>query len=325
MLRLITTIAASILLIVIIGACSSDGGEPDESSLRQAVSDYVNDVQGGEPLRAWGYASDSYKEKCDAVTFAGILLLADASLGEAWRDAELRIDSVEVTDDNVGIVNYDLFLDGEALGFGAENNDWIVDEGEWRFVSDDPDPCRTGDSSESPTDTPPPDDDSNPTDTPEATAGPTPEAAGSSRDNPVPLGIPVTLSDGWTVTVLDSTPDATSAVLGENSFNDPPDAGNQFFMARITATYNGSEDSSILDASFRFKTVGQTSVTYDQFSEGACGVIPDEIEDPEVFEGGTIQGTICWQIESADADSLVAFDDPFTFEDVERVWLAVLP
>lgn len=47
------------------------------------------------------------------------------------------------------------------------------------------------------------------------------------------MGTPVNLRDAWTVTVLSIMPDATQAILKENMFNDPPKAGNQFFMARV--------------------------------------------------------------------------------------------
>jgi len=58
-------------------------------------------------------------------------------------------------------------------------------------------------------------------------------AAAGTRDDPIPMGTPVNLRDAWTITVLSIMPDATQAILKENMFNDPPKAGNQFFMARV--------------------------------------------------------------------------------------------
>lgn len=146
------------------------------------------------------------------------------------------------------------------------------------------------------------------------------DAAGT-REDPYPILTLVPLSDDWTVAVLDVTPDATQLVLDENMFNDPPEAGRQFFMARITATYEGSS-SDEFDASYRFRAVGPLSVSYSTF-EDSCGVAPDEVTDAEVFSGGTIEGNICWSIKSEDAAGLVMYDDPFTFDDVERVFISL--
>ena len=110
--------------------------------------------------------------------------------------------------------------------------------------------------------------------------------------------------------VVSSTPDATAAVLAENQFNDPPKAGEQFFIARVTATYIGS-GSDTFDGTFRLRAVGASAVSYATF-ENSCGVIPDRISDAEVFTGGTITGNVCWAVRSSDATSLVLYDDPIT-------------
>lgn len=155
---------------------------------------------------------------------------------------------------------------------------------------------------------------------------PTPQPASASgaagtRDDPYPMHTAVSLSDGWVIVVNSVTPDATADVLAENSFNDPPEPGTQFFIANISATYEGPT-SDKFDGSFRLRAVGPTSVSYSTF-ENSCGVIPDEITDAEVFTDGTIEGNICWAVKEEDAPALVMYDDPFTFDDVERVFLAL--
>jgi len=139
------------------------------------------------------------------------------------------------------------------------------------------------------------------------TTPPPPPAVGT-RDNPYPLGASVALGDGWKMKVVSSTPDATAAVLAENQFNDPPKSGEQFFIVRVTATYEGS-GSDTFDGSFRLRAVGASAVGYSTF-ENSCGVIPDEISSAEVFSGGSITGNECWAIKSSDASSLVLYDDP---------------
>jgi hypothetical protein len=137
---------------------------------------------------------------------------------------------------------------------------------------------------------------------------PSPPIVFGTRSNPYPVGTDIDLADGWKMQVNSSTPDATAAVLAENMFNDPPVAGDQFFIANVTATYTGP-DSKSFDGSFRLRAVGPSAVAYSTF-EDACGVIPDEIPDSQVFTGGAISGNICWQIKSADI-ALVMFDHGF--------------
>ena len=95
-----------------------------------------------------------------------------------------------------------------------------------------------------------------PTPTPEPTPTPipTPEPVLGERGNPVPFGVAAEVkfseTDHWEITVLGVEQDATSAVLKENPFNDPPEDGNQFYLATIRAKYMGSE-SAMFDAGYR--------------------------------------------------------------------------
>lgn len=147
-----------------------------------------------------------------------------------------------------------------------------------------------------------------PTPTPRPT--PTPPPTLGSRENPYSVGTPVDLGDGWRMKVEGSSPDATAAVLAENQFNDPPQAGHQFYMARVTATYLGSGSDSF-DGTFRLRAVGTAAVAYSTF-DNSCGVYPDQISSTEVFTGGTITGNVCWEVRTTDAASLLMFDDPIT-------------
>lgn len=127
-----------------------------------------------------------------------------------------------------------------------------------------------------------------------------------TRENPVPMGTSVNLGDGWVVTVLSVTPDATPIILQENQFNNRPESGNQFFLARVRADYEG-EGSDTFDGGYRLRAVGPSGVGYSTF-ENSAGVIPDELAGSEVFSGGHIDGNIAWQIKSDDAGSLVMYD-----------------
>ena len=168
-----------------------------------------------------------------------------------------------------------------------------------------------------PTNTPQP----TPTNTPEPTATPTPTPVMGSRENPVPLGQVVELLEAdtpyWAIAVSGVEPDATQRVLATNQFNDPPQPGHQFFMVEIEAKYLGP-DSATLFTNFSLKTLGQSGVVYTTF-ENYCGVIPDELPTfTELFTGGALRGWQCWQISSADTDSLLLLVDEDFGE--TRVW-----
>jgi len=163
---------------------------------------------------------------------------------------------------------------------------------------------------------PPPD--PTPTSDPEPTPGPNP----GTRETPYPVGAVVPLIDGWELSVRSSTPDGTEAVLDENQFNDPPDDGRQFFLARVRATATQAEPDRF-DGSFRLRAVGASGVAYSTF-EDSCGVIPDALSNREVFPGGTVEGNVCWEVSNGDAGSLLLFDDDFAYGDESRPFFQLL-
>lgn len=144
-------------------------------------------------------------------------------------------------------------------------------------------------------------------------------AATGTREDPVPIGTTVDLGNGWLITVLSVTPNATDQILAENMFNEPPDKGNQFLMARVRAAYTG-DDSDTFRGGYGLRVVGPSSVSYD-FSENGAGVIPDSLPNSEVFTGGAIEGNIAWQVKSSDAALLVMYDSDLSKN--ERKYLAL--
>ena len=113
------------------------------------------------------------------------------------------------------------------------------------------------------------------------------------RHNPIPLGQSKAVGD-WTIRVRSVTPDATSLVMAENSFNDPPARPNQFVLIRVDARLSTRvAESTNFWTDLSLKVLGPKSLAYSQ-SEADCGVIPDDIFNaPEVFPGGIIQGNAC--------------------------------
>jgi len=141
-----------------------------------------------------------------------------------------------------------------------------------------------------------------------------------SRDNPIPFGQTAKIHPDWEMTVVSVTPDATDLIVGEDSFNEPPAEGHQFFLATVRLTYIGetSDEFYVSD----LNAVGQSAVGYNQFDD-SCGSIPDELPSRELFTGGTIEGNVCWSVNTEDMDSLVLYD---AYEsDDERVFLSLVP
>ncbi len=155
------------------------------------------------------------------------------------------------------------------------------------------------------------------------TPTPAPRSADpGTREYPLPIGTAANVGGDWFTSVFEVVPDATDAVLTENQFNDPPEDGYQFFVVRISATYEGM-GSSRLPTGNTFSTVGESAVAYKTFDPG-CGVIPDPVPSTEVFTGGRIEGNVCWSVRSSDVDSLVMFaEDYVTFDQEIQVWFAL--
>lgn len=155
--------------------------------------------------------------------------------------------------------------------------------------------------------------------TDDSATGTTSTGAGT-RENPIPLGDTARIHPDWELTVVSVTPDATALILSENSFNEPPADGQQFFMATVRLTYIGETSDQFYVSDLN--AVGQLAVGYNQFDD-YCGSIPDELPSRELFTGGTIEGNVCWAIDREDADSLVLYDNYGSRD--ERVYLSMMP
>ncbi len=137
----------------------------------------------------------------------------------------------------------------------------------------------------------------------------------------MPLGQVVEILKGdiahWAIVVSETEPDATARVLAANPYNEAPAPGNQFYMVNLEAKYLGPGSTTFFE-NYSLKTVGQSGVVYTTW-EHSCGIASYEFPTfTELFTGGAISGWACWQIPSADADSLqLLVDEDFGNT---RVW-----
>ena len=142
---------------------------------------------------------------------------------------------------------------------------------------------------------------------------------GTTRDNPVPIGIAVDMPDGWRISVLSVTPNANSIVADINSFTDPPKPNHQFVIARLRIVRIG-DGSRYIPHAYDYGAVGGSGVAYaaavlsycDGLRGGSGWFLPNALADGnrEVFAGGTVTGNVCWEVRTGDIDSLVMYYDP---------------
>jgi hypothetical protein len=146
---------------------------------------------------------------------------------------------------------------------------------------------------------------------------------GSSRANPVPLGKPGSLGNGWTVTITSVNTAATSAILAADPTNAAPADGLHYVMITVTATYTGP-GSSHLTPSTSFRAVGASNVDHST-SNSFCGELPPpnlDLTNPLVFNGGTESGyAACWMVGITDVASLEMYYQPLL--STTQVWFAL--
>lgn len=130
-----------------------------------------------------------------------------------------------------------------------------------------------------------------------------PTAEVGSRENPAALGATIE-GDEWTVVINSVTPDATNAVLEENSFNDKPDADHTYMQINYTVTYTGDDAEGGMPAFVQLAYVTAAGVTVDGLDKIVVG--PDEMDTmTTLYEGATITGNRFLQV-PAPADGVIA-------------------
>ena len=119
----------------------------------------------------------------------------------------------------------------------------------------------------------------------------------------------------WNIEVTGPPSDITDAVLEENQFNDPPEGDRRFIGVPLRITYvSGPVPASLFELTF--KAVGPSAVVMTTF-DPSCGVIPDGLDTlTQVFEGGVVEGNVCWSARPSDVDDLTMLIEVF-LEDTE--------
>lgn len=120
---------------------------------------------------------------------------------------------------------------------------------------------------------------------------------GSSRDAPAPIGSVVSGPE-WDITINSVTLGATDQVLAANQFNEAPEAGYEYILVNVTATYTG--DDKGMPAFTQVGYVTPDGVTIDGLD--TIVVAPDELDTlTELYTGASVTGNIALAVPSATA------------------------
>lgn len=159
--------------------------------------------------------------------------------------------------------------------------------------TDEPSPTPSDEPTDEPSDEPTDEPSDEPTDEPsdEPVAG-----DAGTRDNPYPTGETFTLSDGeggeFDVSFGAVNWDATDAIMGANSLNEPPAEGNVYVTVPVTLTYRG--DDSVLP-------LLALSVTYvagsgNTFTLSSAVTESSSEALSEIYDGGNVTFDIPFEI-----------------------------
>ena len=110
-----------------------------------------------------------------------------------------------------------------------------------------------------------------------------------SRQDPLPIGQTVSTKD-WEVT-LGTPHEAWAEISAANQFNKPPEAGMQYWIVPVTATYTGDATGSP-GPGIMVDFVGSDNQTYNGFN---CSVVlPNSMLDiGQLYKGGVARGNKC--------------------------------
>jgi|CXWL01.1.fsa_nt_gi hypothetical protein len=270
-----------------------------EDELRETVPAAYKAIFAGGGVDAYKYASDDFKDKCKLDEFIGVIAIIKVFLGNL-KEEDIEVEVTDIRyEDGKAYVDVTGKIQGEELSTSDEGDSfsdyWLYEDGDWKWGTDDAEPCDSGfDSSSS--------DDATPA------SGP-----GSSRTQPAPLGDAVETGD-LRITILTADIDAADQLERLSDFPSTPEAGKRIVLARVKVEHIGNDgDETIQVYESDYKITGSNNVLYSSFDDGvSCGFIDDSLQG-EMFPGGTLEGYVCFQVPSSETDLLLVGEPSFSF------------
>ncbi len=284
---------------------TSSGDDSDlskhEDELRETVPAAFTAIFAGGGADAYKYASDDFKDKCSLSDFLGVIALVKIFIGDLQEEDV----AIEVTDiryeDGKAFVTATGKIKSEDLGLDSEDGGdsfsdyWVYEDGEWKWGTDEENPCDSSFGSDS-------SDDSTPA------SGP-----GSSRTEPADLGDAVDIGD-LRVTLMSADVDAADQLETLSDFPSTPEPGKRIVLVRVKVEHIGTEpDETIQVYESDYKITGSKNVLYSSYDEGvSCGFIDDTLQG-EMFPGGVIEGYVCFQVPSEETGLLLMGEPSYGF------------
>jgi len=157
-----------------------------------------------------------------------------------------------------------------------------------------------------------------PTQTPNPTATNTPTSQSGNlgtKSNPVPLGQYFRPpSSPWELKVVSVDWDAWPEIQAANQFADPPDPGNRYVSVRISVGNRASTPREFHTlVRNKIGTVGASLVAQDsRDASNSCtyNKMPDKFDNErDIFPGGELEGSVCFEVLSSDINSLFLYGD----------------
>lgn len=149
---------------------------------------------------------------------------------------------------------------------------------------------------------------------PAATTTAAPAAAVGTRENPIPLGLPIP-ANPWTYTVTGFETSVDGLIMNINEFNEPAPPDHQYVRVRIRASYDGSGVGNPLFVTINL--VDGSGTTYAPVSPCCPPEIGQLTDQPETFAGGSIEGWLYYVVPNlAVLGKFQAFDPSVNYTDV---------
>lgn len=137
-------------------------------------------------------------------------------------------------------------------------------------------------------------------------------AAGTSRENPLPIGTEIS-SEDWKIVINSVTLNANDQVAAANEFNNPPAEGNEYILVNYTVTYTGDDPSGSMPLeSVEYVTPGGVSID----STSTFAVASDEIDTlTTLYNGGSVTGSTVLEVPSDGVENGVISVQPGLLSD----------
>lgn len=147
-----------------------------------------------------------------------------------------------------------------------------------------------------------------------------PTDLGVDRSSPAPFGETV-ITEEWEVAVKEVIrgDEAWQMIQSTSSFNDPPEEGMEYVLAKVWVRNIGTSDSAGDMDSISFKSTGSSNTLYDMPSV----VEPEPELDVDLFSGGVYVGWLVLFAAEGETNLMAVFSPWTDWDDTNRRFIAL--